>query len=571
MRILLVLLVSVSLCSSSQHPQVNTSQGVIVGSYYDGIERFAGIPYALAPIGERRFARAQLNENIFETPFDATKLGAPCIQNPIGDPRPPSLHDVPQPSEDCLSLNIFRPRGDEIGLFKHPVMVYAFGGGLCSGSASNHYFDGTTFAKEHGVIVVVVSYRLGALGFLPLLNFDDDNETKLGGGMNGLYDIVCALEWIKRHITSFGGNKDDVTLFGQSSGGYATCTLSVSPKSEGLISRAVIESGPCAYGPAHRTWGPMNLSYAQVISETVLESLQCDDIECLRSIEDPTRIRWPDVIMNTDPYFSGYFEDEWLVPTLVSDRWKDGLLIENLDLILGFNSKDGTAAFYGTAPLLGEIKGDPKETSELNYSKHMSLAWGRSADAVMKQYPLTDYNGSVQSAFIQADADAYVICPTLQLARDASTKTNVYVYEFAHFHPNRDDSRGFGCDNGVELDVVSASNPVSTLWASHGSEVQFVFGTEMGSDGLGPPNNLTTCTFSKSERELSRTMTCFWSSFARTGNPNNNSRDDGGCGKNKWEIFSSSDVGTTMLFRENNVQSVISRHAKQCKFWYDFY
>ena len=119
---------------------------------------------------------------------------------------------------------------------------------------------------------------------------------------------------------------------------------------------------------------------------------------------------------------------------------------------------------------------------------------GSDADKVMKQYPIAAYNSSIQAAFIQADADAYVICPTLQLARDASTVSgrNVYVYEFAVFHPNRDDPRGFGCDNGVELDVVSAFDPVTTTWASHGSEVQFVFGTEHGSDGLGPPNNYTT-------------------------------------------------------------------------------
>ena len=138
-------------------------------------------------------------------------------------------------------------------------------------------------------------------------------------------------------------------------------------------------------------------------------------------------------------------------------------------------------------------------------------------------------------------------------------------YEFAVFHPNRDDPRGFGCDNGVELDVVSAFDPVTTTWASHGSEVQFVFGTEHGSDGLGPPNNYTTCRFSDSERALSDTMMRFWSAFARSGNPNTNSSIP-------WRRFLSGDddmdnTSSLLLLREDHVENVRSRHAENCKFW----
>ena len=149
--LLFVIIVVVVVGVHANSPRVHTSQGDIVGSYYQGVERFAGIPYALPPIGSRRFARAILNEEKFQTAFDATKLGAPCIQNPIGDPRPPTLHDAPPPSEDCLTLNIFKPPNVTSG---SPVIVWLFGGGLCSGTTSNHYFDGTQYAKEHGIIVI---------------------------------------------------------------------------------------------------------------------------------------------------------------------------------------------------------------------------------------------------------------------------------------------------------------------------------------------------------------------------------------------------------------------------------
>ena len=158
-RICCILLMIGCVFTESRNPSIHTSQGTIIGLYYKGIERFSGIPYALPPIGSKRFARAKLYDEQYEIPLDATKLGAPCIQNPLGDPRPPSIREtIPPPSEDCLHLNIFKPSNISEPI---PIMVYVFGGGLCAGSSNNHYFDGTSLVKEHNVIVVVVSYRLG--------------------------------------------------------------------------------------------------------------------------------------------------------------------------------------------------------------------------------------------------------------------------------------------------------------------------------------------------------------------------------------------------------------------------
>lgn len=351
-----------------------------------------------------------------------------------------------------------------------------------------------------------------------------------------------------------------------------------------MFSRIAIESGPCGYGPDGQTWGPMNAKKAERTTKLLMDSLNCTTIEDLRRIKDATLIRWPDVIMNTDPYFSGYFEDHWLVPPVFREgkegeesavlrRWQSGLLVNSLDgIIMGFNSKDGTSAFYGTAPLLGNVPPDLPETSEEDYLKRMNVAWSDRAKSVIARYNPIDYNSSIQSAFIQADADAYVICPTLQLARDAAlvAKRNVYVYEFSHFHPNHDDPRGFGCDNGVELDVISPTDPVSTSWATHGAETQFVFGTESGSDGLGPPNNFTTCKFSESERELSSKMMYYWASLARSGNPNGGDNDGGSM---KWEPFYSStlhgdgSVGSALLLRIDYLKNVIGIHSDECEFW----
>jgi len=161
-----------------------------------------GLPFAEPPVGALRFARAKLYTKPYTNgTFDAQRMGSPCIQNPLGDPRPPGDKESPSASEDCLNLNIYRP-ADAVNA---PVMVWAFGGGLCGGYAGNRYYNGSALALRHGVIVVTVSYRIGALGFLTTR---DDHE--LGsGGMNGINDVIVslALKW----------NPDGVTVFTRSS------------------------------------------------------------------------------------------------------------------------------------------------------------------------------------------------------------------------------------------------------------------------------------------------------------------------------------------------------------------
>ena len=131
--------------------------------------------------------------------------------------------------------------------------------------------------------------------------------------------------------------------------------------------------------------------------------------------EDARMIQWPDVTMNDPavaPYFSGYFDDSFVVPGDIEARWEHGD-INPTELIVGHNSKDGTAGFYGTAPTLGLIAADKKQTSAADYEKAVRSAWGVHADRVLAQYPLHQYGGSPQAAFIQADADAFVICPSI--------------------------------------------------------------------------------------------------------------------------------------------------------------
>lgn len=565
-------------------PSVDTPQGVVLGTITEGgAERFAGIRFAESVVAERRFTRAVLYEEPWEGGIlNASRPGPPCIQNPLGDPRPPGHEEAPPPSEDCLFLNIFRPQGasrsDSL-----PVMVWLFGGGLCGGYASNGFHDGSALANRFGVIVVSVSYRLGALGFLVLDDFDGRDSSAAtttghrgSGGMNGIYDAVVALRWIQRNIEYFGGRSDDVTLFGQSSGGYATCTLAVAPVSQGLFTRAILQSGPCIGDlPSDRSWGPSNRTYGLEVTRRVMRSLNVTSVEGLRSMP-ASSVQWPNDIMNFDPYFSGYFDDAFVVPPLdgtsassaVEARWTSGQVVPS-SIMVGFNSKDGTAAFYGSAPLLGNVAPDKPQTKPSDYEYALDNVWGNTTAArVHAQYPLGRFDQSVQSAFIQTDADAYVICPSLNVATlAAGHSVSTWVYEFAHFQPNREVGRsGFGCDNGVELDVVSPTTPISIEWASHGAETHFVFGTMFGADGLGPPNNFTNCSFDVSEAHLSDAMMRYWTNFATKGNPNDEEDDD----LPEWVEANVAAGTASLLLRTTDAGGIVTdhdRHTEDCAFW----
>eukprot|EP00439_Symbiodinium_sp_Y106_P080831 s640_g19.t1 len=538
---------------------LGTAEGIVAAA---GVERYAGIPYALPPVGQRRFAAAVLSDGPWpQGHLDARRLGAPCINNPLGDPRSVPLDEdhAPQPSEDCLQLNLWRPAAAKDG-DKRPVMVYNFGGGLCSGYAGNPYFNGSAYAIEHGVIVVTVSYRLGALGFLVSDDFDGPGN----GGMNGIRDIATALRWLQRFVPYFGGDPNRVTLFGQSSGSYATCTLSVAPEAKGLFQRAILQSGPCFGGPPNRGWGPRNETYGRQITSEVMKALNVSSLQELRKVP-AEQVQWPAYTMNDPavaPYFSGYFEDPGLLPAPAESLWSSGK-INPQSIIAGHNSKDGTAAFYGVAPKLGLVPGDKNQSKPGDYEAAIRKVWGSLAPKVLEQYPLSRFSGSPQKAFLQVDADSMVICPAYQLLQYAQDFVDTWSYEFAHYIPSRLRADGFGCSNGPELDVTPGQQSEYTkLFAMHGDEVKFVFGNQVGPDGLGPPNNRTICTFDSGELLLSQQMRAHWAAFATSGRP-----------LVSWPRYSGTlaDAGT-LVFSDPAVDGIGiapqgGMHAADCDFW----
>ncbi len=212
---------------------VHTAAGRLSGERVDGVARFLGIPYAAAPLGERRFAPPGPPERWAGT-RNATSSGATAPQPAL---HPTQAHLAPligpgwvAGDGDSLNLNVWTPDPGTRGL---PVMVYLHGGGFVIGSGAAPAFDGTAFAR-HGVVLVTVNYRLGAEGFLALC----------GGSTNlGLRDQIAALRWVRDNIAAFGGNPDNVTCFGESAGGTSVALLLHSPLAAGLFRRAIVQSG----------------------------------------------------------------------------------------------------------------------------------------------------------------------------------------------------------------------------------------------------------------------------------------------------------------------------------------
>jgi para-nitrobenzyl esterase len=212
---------------------VSTHYGKLVGLTQQGFTAFRGIPYAQPPVDALRF-RAPQKLSPWVGVRDATRYPPSAIQevspmNPVG-----------QTSEDCLYLNLWTPAADKKA---RPVMVWIHGGSFVSGSASMPQYDGSSLAKRGDVVVVGINYRLGLLGFAYL---KERFGSRVGSNI-GLRDQIAALEWIKENIADFGGDPENITLFGESAGAICIASLLCSPVAKGLFRNAIVQSGSPDY------------------------------------------------------------------------------------------------------------------------------------------------------------------------------------------------------------------------------------------------------------------------------------------------------------------------------------
>ena len=296
----------------------------------EGVEAFLGIPYARPPVGPLRYAPPQPVSRK-STPYAPNDPGPAPIQTLVGAAA--WLYDPPaRMDEDCLTLNVWTPSTQG----RRPVMVWLHGGAWRTGHNAVAGTIGTTLARDNDVVVVTVNYRLGALGWLahPALA-----DPATGAAANwGLQDQVAALRWVQDNITAFGGDPTRVTLFGQSAGGSSVASILQDPRNQGLVHRAIIQSGSLHGAPGFPEM-PTAAAYAEALAQRL-----GTDIPGLRGVP-ALKLHQAELALARDPAMARSLGRPPVLPVLdgvVLKTWpRDGAL-PPVPLLIGTTATEGT-------------------------------------------------------------------------------------------------------------------------------------------------------------------------------------------------------------------------------------
>jgi para-nitrobenzyl esterase len=469
-RLLVTTLVVALLASAAvsaaapKSPTVATDKGPIRGVAIDGMEVFRGIPYAAPPVGDLRWRPPQEPAS-WTGVLDATQFANHCPQNP-------SPYGIASLTEDCLYLNVFTPpKTNEGRPHLLPVMVWIHGGGLLLGESDG--YDPSRLVAED-VVVVTINYRLGALGVLahPALSA----ESSYGGSGNyGLMDQQAALRWVQRNIRAFGGDPGNITIFGESAGGYSVHAQLASPQATGLFHKAIVESGAYSLNQS-------SLATAQAQGIAFATAVGCADAACLRALSVAAILQAgpkSTVFANLDGFVltqsmlsaltSGQFNQ---VPTIVGsnhDEWR--LFVAQTEKATG--TPLTTAGYPGAIAALGLPVG-----------------------LVTSAYPLVAY-GSPSEALGAVGTDVVFACNAAKSARLLSQHVPTFQYEFADAHAA----------------MLYFPPPISfPTGAYHASELGYLF--VLAQTPVPFPG------FTPAQQQLSDTMVSYWTQFAKTGDPN---------------------------------------------------
>ncbi|HOX28496.1 MAG TPA: carboxylesterase family protein, partial [bacterium] len=403
---------------------IPTDKGKVSGTLKQkaGVCAYKGIPYAKPPVGELRF-KAPVEPVAWSETLNAKKYGGECPQYPMG--LKPS--GTPVGNEDCLYLNVWHPV--ESASERLPVMVFVHGGGFVMGSGSQEWYEGTNLASRGKVVVVTLNYRLGPFGFMVHPALKDE---KGRSGNYGMLDQVAALKWVKKNIAAFGGDPDNITIFGQSAGGASIGLLVVSPMTKGLYNKAIVQSGPVIMmNRTIKSEAPTGLKAA--------EMLGCKDIAtaaaCLRKIDalEFIKIVKPVIGLLSDteivsgfpfqPVIDGYF-----YPEAADKLFAAGKYDVKAPILLGGTKDEATIFIAGRKieteeSFLSNLKSDA-ESIEKTYGVPIDV------NMISSLYPVSAYP-SPKIAYTDVITDLAFTCPNKILADIISKSGGTpYVYYF---------------------------------------------------------------------------------------------------------------------------------------------
>ena len=482
-----LLLLSTALTLEAQQPRpirIATADGILEGvESADGkVRTFKGIPFAAPPVGPLRW-RPPEPVRKWTGVRDASEYGPRPMQGRIFSDM--VFHDA-GPSEDCLTLNLWMPAGPQAKL---PVMVWIFGGGFAAGSSSEPRQDAGNLSKK-GVLVVSLNYRLGVFGFLAHPELTAESGRGASGNY-GLLDQLAALRWVRSNIATFGGDPDNVTIFGESAGSASVSGLVASPLARGLFQRAIGESGAFFY--RNRPLKPLAQAEASGVGfaasafgGAALAALRARPAQEIldAALKMPRGTFSPDV--------DGYF-----LPSDCRTIYAEGRQ-SHVPLMAGWNRDEGSpsAIFAGDEP------------TAAHFLERARALFGGDADEFLTLYPVAT-DAEARRAAQDLAGDQYTGYATWKWLEThlATGGSPVYRYQFLQTLP-----------------LPPEAPPGTEPSAPHASEIEFVFRV-LSSRSLP---------WRQQDRDVSELMASYWTNFAKTGDPN-------GSGLPAWPAYGARD------------------------------
>ncbi|XP_076812124.1 para-nitrobenzyl esterase-like [Clavelina lepadiformis] len=489
------------------HPKVQTTSGLITGAAFPGCTSFYSVPYAKPPVGDLRFQEPQMAED--HGPLDkSTPDYVSCVEfssNLLKNKK--TVSKILQ-KEDCLVLNVHVPSTIDLNTSpnkKLPVMFWIHGGAYSFGSGTSMIYDGQKFSQETNTVVVTINYRLGPLGFLvfkkSLFTFE--------GGNQAMKDQQLALKWVQENIGNFGGDKNMVTIFGESAGGQSVMFHLLSEQSNPLFKRAIMQSNPAVFPYLTR------VKYFKETTKLLLNGLKCSpfalpaaQLLCLKEATVSNLLKAHKHLMDKAKTSFLDFDlfrliepfrpilDGKEITASPLDLFQSGKWNKDKEVIIGTLSQE-LAVLKPIVQMTGL-----KKLPRLLFRTITTAAVGVwNAGKVMQQYEQFAVDGDYTEAFVQEALDMFFACPTRAVARAMSQTSGLYtppVYLYVNQHPLAGDL----CKH--------LSLPESFCgYAFHGSDVLFVFDVEA----------VTGDTLSDSDKVIVKLFSKFWGNFAYHGSP----------------------------------------------------
>ena len=450
---------------------VQVANGWVQGTAENGLMVYRGIPYAAPPVGELRWREPQPPAD-WDGVLLADHFRAACPQ-PVYHSFLSMENTVGQTAEDCLYLNIWTPEMPAAAGEKRPVMVWLHGGSFLFGAPFQPNYTGEKLAKQ-GVVVVSPAYRLGVLGFLAHPELSAESPHGVSGNY-GLLDQIAALRWVQANIAAFGGDPQNVTIFGESAGGISVSILCSSPLARGLFQRAISESG-AAFLPVGKwgSWEIQRLRAAEQEGAAYVQRRGAASIAELRQVPAEALVQDPSIQEGT--FWA--VGDDYVWPGDAYGVYEAGQQ-NAVDILVGSNSNE-VAAFF-SQPIRRE--------DFLAYAR-LFAPW---TEQVLQLYPADTDEAALQAKWALLDDVAFAWPAAAWAGLQAKAgQHNAWLYCFEQPEPKHD----FG-------DQAAG--------AMHTDEINYVFGHVEQNYNYH---------YTAADRKLSGQMMAYWVNFARTGDPN---------------------------------------------------